>query len=212
MIPRVKICGITSLDDAMAACDAGADALGFNFAEEAKPKGRYIDPDDAARIIAQLPPFVTTVAITVNETVERLREFLDVVQIVQLCGEETVETVNAVGDRAIRALRLGPGLALNQAVEGRRVRAFLLDAYVAGQRGGAGNVCDWGRARAFVAAGHRVILAGGLTPDNVADAVRAVSPYAVDVAGGVEESGGKKDHGKLRRFIRNARSALPVSG
>lgn len=209
MTPKVKICGITCIEDALVACEAGADALGFNFAEEAKPKGRYVDPESAIRIISQLPPFVATVAVTVNETLSRLQEFLEFVTLVQMCGEEPIDTVNAVGDRGIKAVRLAPEVSVD-VLRAYRTRAWLLDAYVVGQRGGTGRVCDWERASEFVAQGHPVILAGGLTPDNVADAVRVVRPYAVDAASGVESGGGKKDHGKLRSFIHNAKSALPV--
>ena len=93
---RVKICGITTLDDALIASEAGADAIGFNFAPEAKPKGRYIDPDDARRIIDELPPFVITMAVCVNEAADRLLEYLEFVQFVQLHGEETVEQCRPV--------------------------------------------------------------------------------------------------------------------
>jgi len=208
---RVKICGITSIEDALAACEAGADLLGFNFAPEAKKRNRYIDPDDAQRIIEQLPPFVWSVAVTVNEPVERAREYLEFLDYVQLHGEETPDLCAALGRGVVKAFRLDPGFDVESILE-YRAEAYLLDAFVPGSRGGTGATCDWERACAAVALGAPIMLAGGLTPENVAEAVRRVRPYAVDTAGGVEAGPGKKDHAKLRRFVHNAKSALSVSG
>ena len=209
MVPRVKICGITRLDDALAACEAGADALGFNFAVEAKGKGRYIAPEDAAKIIERLPPFVTIVAVCVNEPAERLREYLRFVDFVQLHGDETPEVSREVGHRAIKAFRAGPHFAVEGMSRYEGAAAFLLDAYVPGQSGGTGRTCDWDVARAAVHAATRpLILAGGLTPENVAESVRMVKPYGVDVSGGVESEPGKKDHDRIRDFIAHAKSAL----
>jgi phosphoribosylanthranilate isomerase len=207
VIPKVKICGVTSRDDALAACEAGADLLGLNFAPEAKPRGRYLDPDAAAALAGELPPFVTTVAITVNECPERLREYLAFLDYAQLSGDEPAETCAALEGRAIKAFRLGPGFAVDS-MWTYPCRAYLLDAFVPGSHGGTGATCDWAMARRIVEAGRPVMLAGGLTPENVAEAVRTVRPYAVDVAGGVEGAPGKKDHEKLRNFIRNAKFAL----
>lgn len=201
---RTKICGITSIEDALAACEAGADALGFNFADEARPRNRYIDPAAARAIIAALPPFVTTVAVCVNAPPAAVREYLQFVDYVQLHGEERPEDCNAFGDRVIKAFRVGPDFDL-EGMQTYRVAAYLLDAYVEGARGGTGKTFDWGTALRAKALGRPVILAGGLTPGNVAEAVRQVQPYAVDVAGGVESALGKKDHDLIRRFIRNAR-------
>jgi len=204
---KVKICGITSLEDAQAAVDAGADMLGFNFADEAKSKSRYIDPDEARRIIAQLPEGVETVAVTVNEAPDRIRAYLEFVDCVQLHGEETPEACTTIGDRAIKAFRVGPDFTPASVLE-YPVETVLLDAYVPGERGGTGETCDWDTARATVAQGKALILAGGLTPENVADAVRAVQPYAVDAAGGVERAPGKKDHERVRRFIDSAKTSV----
>jgi len=209
---KVKICGITNLDDALAACDAGADALGFVFASEAKARSRYIDPDQARRICDQLPPFVSTVAVCVNDPVERLIEYLDFLDWVQLCGEETFEEYSAVGPRAIKVFYVSQSSGPNPGHQtpDPRFGAWLLDTSKGGQHGGTGHTCDWDAARGIVAdAGRPVILAGGLTPENVAEAVRRVQPYGVDASGGVQGAPGKKDHDKLRAFIRNAR--LPVS-
>lgn len=204
---KVKICGITNCADALAACDAGADAIGFVFAEEARARGRYMSPDDVVKIVDKLPPFVLTVAVTVNEQPQRLMEYLEFVDRVQLCGDERVEDCVAVGDRAIKAFRVDA--QFNPAVMmGYPTSAYLLDAYAPGKHGGTGETCDWALARQAVAMGRPVILAGGLTPENVADAVRQVRPYAVDVSGGVESTPGKKDHERIRSFITNARLSL----
>jgi phosphoribosylanthranilate isomerase len=227
-VVKVKICGITSLDDALAACDAGADALGFVFAPEAKTRNRYIDPEDASGIIDKLPPFVSAIAVCVNAPRERLLEYLEFVDYVQLCGDESPQEcalvpAHAIGsrlecptageargaplrDRVIKAFRVSREFepSLMRAYPGP---AYLLDASVAGQHGGTGATCDWDVARRAVALGHPIILAGGLTPENVAEAVRYVRPYAVDTSGGVESAPGKKDHEKVRRFIQNAKHA-----
>lgn len=207
---KVKICGITNLDDALAACDAGADALGFVFAEEARARNRYIEPERAASIVAQLPPFVTVVAVCVNASAEQLVEYLSFAHYVQLCGEETVEDYTAVAARAIKVFHEGPDFAM-EGMAAHPARAYLLDAQAGGAHGGTGTTCDWASARKATAIGKPMILAGGLTPENVAEAVRLVHPYAVDTSGGVEASPGKKDHERLRTFIRTAKSAVSVS-
>lgn len=204
---RVKICGITNLDDALAACDAGADALGFVFAPEARKRNRYIDPDAAAAIIARLPPFVLTVAVTVNEPLERLREYLTLVDRVQLHGEEPPAVASALGARAIQAFRPDGGFDAS-ALSAYACGGYLLDAHVPGARGGTGTTGDWAAARAAADLGVPIILAGGLTPENVAEAIRAVRPYGVDTSGGVEAAPGKKDHERVRRFIHEAKTSL----
>ncbi|MDX9974075.1 MAG: phosphoribosylanthranilate isomerase [FCB group bacterium] len=204
---KVKICGITNLDDALAACDAGADALGFNFAPEARKRNRYIDPEAAQRIVELLPPFVTTVAVCVNDSPEHLLQYLTFVDWVQLHGEETVEQCEPVAKRAIKAFRAAPGFE-PESVLAYPTASYLLDAYVPDARGGTGETCDWELARSVVALGRPVFLAGGLTPGNVAEAVRLVRPYGVDTAGGVEASPGLKDRDKMRNFIRHAKTAF----
>ncbi len=204
---KVKICGITCLEDALAAAEAGADALGFNFAEEAKGKGRYIDPDDARNIVEQLPPFVVTVAVTVNERPEHVLDYLEFMDRVQLHGEEAPEICRRFGARAVKAFRVGPDFTPDSMLE-YPVGAYLLDAYVPDQRGGTGTTCDWDAARRARAVVGPLILAGGLTPENVAEAVRIVEPYGVDTAGGVEREPGKKDHERVRSFIHNAKTSV----
>lgn len=203
---RVKICGITNLDDALAACDAGADALGFVLAPEAKKRNRYIDLEDAASIIAQLPPFVTTVAVCVNEPMERQVQILSYFDCIQYHGEETPEMI-PLPHVAIKAFRADQGFIMEN-LDSFQVRAFLLDAAVQGERGGTGHVTDWEVARAAVESGKRIILAGGLTPENIAEAVQKVRPFGVDTSSGVESTPGKKDYDRIRRFICNAKSSL----
>lgn len=203
---RVKICGVKTLEDALFCCDAGADAIGFNFSEESKTRNRYVDPEEAQRIVEALPPFVMTVGVCVNEAPERVCEYLEFLDAVQFHGEESPETCSAVGRRAIKAFRAGPDfdprIMLNYAVS-----AYLLDASVPGARGGTGQKADWNAAKAAVALGRPVILAGGLTPENVGDAVAQVGPYAVDTASGVEDAPGRKNHERIRDFIRNAKAS-----
>ncbi len=204
----VKICGITNRDDALAAVDAGADALGFNFSDEARSKNRYIEPKTAREIAAELPAHVLKVAVTVNAPAETLRQYLGFMDRLQLHGDESPGFAAEFGDRAIKALRTGPDFTPERVLE-YPVGLILLDAYVPGARGGTGARADWNAARSAVALGKPILLAGGLTPDNVADAVRIVRPYGVDVSGGVEKEPGKKDHERVRRFIREAK--LPLS-
>ncbi len=203
---KVKICGITNLEDARAACAAGADALGFVFAEEARARNRYIEPETALEIIEQLPPFVATVAVCVNASMPELARYLTFVDLVQLHGEEPPDIVP--GHVAIKAFRAGPGCSVELMREYAGTRAWLLDACAPGQRGGTGQLCDWDLARAAVAEDHPVILAGGLGPGNVAEAVRAVRPWGVDASGGLESEPGKKDHERIRAFIHNAKASL----
>ena len=204
---KVKICGITTLEDALAACEAGADALGFNFAEEAKKKERYIDPEEAHVIVDQLPDSVLSVGVCVNETPARMEEYLEFMDRVQLHGDESAEQCADFGDRVIKVFRTRPGFD-PKSMLAYHVSAYLLDAYVPDARGGSGTTCDWDMAKKAVALGHPVYLAGGLSPENVEDAVRAVNPYGVDTAGGVESTPGRKDHERVRAFVRNAKLSL----
>jgi phosphoribosylanthranilate isomerase len=198
---RIKICGITRLEDALLAVRLGADALGFNFWPGTK---RYVDPDAARDILEQLPPFVTTVGVFVNQPPAEVLAIAARTGIaaLQLHGDESPTEAGGYALPTIKALRLS-GTASLDALARYHVRAFLLDAPSAGF-GGSGNTCDW-ECAAAAARRAPVILAGGLKPENVADAVRAVRPYAVDVASGVESSPGVKDPDKLKRFIDNAR-------
>jgi phosphoribosylanthranilate isomerase len=201
---KIKICGITNVDDALAAVEFGADALGFNFY---KKSPRYIEPQKAAEIIAQLPPFILPVAIFVNEREERIREILSAtcIQGIQFHGDETPEFCQRFGSRVIKAFQIRDKESLKHMAH-YRVSAYLLDSYKDGLRGGTGTTFDWHLAVVAKTFG-RIILAGGLTPENVAEAVKLVQPYGVDVAGGVEREKGVKDHAKLRKFITEVRRA-----
>lgn len=201
---KIKICGITNLDDALAAAEAGADALGFNFY---KKSPRCIEPEKAAEIIAQLPPFIMPVGIFVNEREDRVREIQakTCVQTVQFHGDESPEFCQRFGNRVIKAFQVKDKESL-KAMAHYRVGAFLLDSYREGMRGGTGTTFDWHLAVVAKTFG-KVILAGGLTPDNVVEAVKLVQPYGVDVAGGVEKEKGIKDHAKIKKFITEVRRA-----
>ncbi len=205
MMTKVKICGITCLEDAVAACDAGADALGFVLAPEARKRNRYIAPEKAAKIIAQMPAFVFSVAVVVNEPLERLREYAHIFDRLQLHGDESPETCRLLGPVAYKAFQVRTKMTLDDLAEYPADRC-LLDAWTPDSRGGAGQLCDWEFA-AQAAARQKIILAGGLTPENIAEAVRRVRPYGVDASSSLESEPGKKDHEKIREFINNARKA-----
>jgi phosphoribosylanthranilate isomerase len=199
---KIKICGITNLDDAMAAAEDGADALGFNFY---KKSPRYVDPGKAAEIIHQLPPFITPVAVFVNEREEKVRDiqFTTGIKVLQFHGDERPEFCDRFATRVIKAFRSRTRTASHMA---HYHGCALLDSYREGLRGGNGTTFDWHLAVVAKTLG-RVVLAGGLTPENVAEAVKLVQPYGVDVAGGVEREKGLKDHAKLKKFITEVRRA-----
>jgi phosphoribosylanthranilate isomerase len=205
MRTRVKICGITRREDALAAVEAGADALGFVFYE---PSPRCVDIDVAADIAAELPPFVTTVALFVNAEAERIARVVDAVgvDLLQFHGQECPEYCAQHRRPWIRAIRMKAETDL-QAEQYRyaRARGLLLDAYRPGVPGGTGETFDWDRIPAEMA--PRIVLAGGLDPGNVGDAVRRVQPFAVDVSGGVEADKGIKDAMKIKQFIDEVRHA-----
>jgi phosphoribosylanthranilate isomerase len=194
---RLKVCGITSSDDAAKAVESGAIYLGFNFYP---PSPRYIAPELARRIVDLLPKGVIPVGIFVNEPhpddVNRIME-CGGMRIAQLHGDEDPEYCRAVGlSRVIKAFRAASGFQIRQAIE-YAVHAVLLDAYDPRLYGGTGKTVDWGVA-ASLAREVRLFLAGGLSPDNIQEAVRAVHPWAVDLNSGVESAPGIKDATKLR--------------
>ncbi|MEJ2200367.1 MAG: phosphoribosylanthranilate isomerase [Desulfuromonadaceae bacterium] len=202
---KVKICGITCIEDALHAAASGADALGLVFYEKSP---RAVRPEQARRIIAELPPFVTTVGLFVNEAPERIREIVADcgLDLIQLHGDEKPEQCLHPPHRVLKALRVKGEESL-RGLEDYQVSALLLDAWRPGSYGGTGQLCDWQLA-ARVAKQQRVILAGGLTPDNVAEAIVKVRPYGVDVSSGVESAPGRKDPQRVADFIRQARSVL----
>jgi phosphoribosylanthranilate isomerase len=202
---HVKICGITSLEDAHAAVDAGADALGFVFYP---PSPRYLTPAQAEQIIRTLPPFVTTVGLFVDVTLATVGETVARCGLdrVQLHGRETPEFCGQVPRPVIKAFRIKNVQSLTQAAD-YKVSAYLLDAYVEGALpGGTGASFSWELAARAQPSGP-VILAGGLTPENVHIAIAHVRPYGVDVSSGVERTPGVKDHRKVRQFIARAKAA-----
>lgn len=200
---RVKICGITRLEDAQAAIRYGADALGFVFYP---PSPRNIEVEHAAKIVAQLPPFVTTVALFVNADAETINEVVTRVGIdlLQFHGNECPDYCAQHGRPWIKAIRMKEDTDLHKSLEDyAAARALLLDAYRPGVPGGTGETFDWQRIPADIAG--RIVLAGGLDADNIAQAVEQVQPYAVDVSGGVEASKGIKDENKIAQFMRGVR-------
>ena len=200
---KVKICGITSAEDAMAAVDAGADALGFMFYA---PSPRCVTRKAAARIIQQLPPFVAKAGVFVNPTVEEVRQAIAEcgLDTLQFHGEEPPEFCRQFELKALKAFRV-QGPETLKLLPDYSAMAWLLDSFVAGTRGGTGNTFNWDVAAQAVKLGGQVILAGGLTPENAAEAVRKVRPYGLDVSSGVESAPGKKDAAKVHAFIAAAK-------
>lgn len=202
---RVKICGITTPDDALAAADAGADAIGLVFYANSP---RCVDVSAASDIVAVVPPFVTVVALFVDEPRDSIQRMLADVRIdmLQFHGEETPAACDAHRRPWMKAFRMRPELDLPAACrEYREARAALLDAWQEGVPGGTGKTFEWELARRDLAL--PVVLAGGLNAGNVGEAVRVVRPAAVDVSGGVESAPGVKDHDKMRQFIAAVRDA-----
>ncbi|WP_411384081.1 phosphoribosylanthranilate isomerase [Pseudomonas sp. L7] len=202
---RTKICGITRIEDALAAVEAGADAIGFVFYAKSP---RAVDVRQARAIIEQLPPFVTTVGLFVNASRCELNEILEVVplDLLQFHGDETPADCEGYHRPWIKALRVRPGDDLEAACrQYAGARGILLDTYVAGVPGGTGEAFDWSLVPKRLS--KPIILAGGLSADNVDQAIAQVRPYAVDVSGGVEQAKGIKDASKIEAFMRAVRAA-----
>jgi phosphoribosylanthranilate isomerase len=209
---RIKICGITNLTDALLAAESGADAIGLNFYSQSP---RYIDPETAGRIAKALPPNLDAVGIFVNQLLADMKA---------LAGRAGIRSLQVYGDPAeiadphpfrmvlASAVRDGDNMiTISDRLERCRAQgwlpdAVLVDGHVPGSYGGTGVKAAWNLLADF-RPGVPMILAGGLDPDNVADAIRIVQPYGVDVASGVERSPGKKDRDRMKRFIDNARTA-----
>jgi phosphoribosylanthranilate isomerase len=206
---RIKICGLTNIKDAMNAVEAGADALGFVVYAQSP---RAITPQTVKSIIARLPPFVTTVGVFANPTETELREAFDDwgLAVAQLQGDEPPELCNRFPGRVIKAIRVKDKKTIEMMCY-YTVRAFVLDTFRLDQLGGTGETFDWSWAKQAKRFGP-VILAGGLTPDNVARAIRTVRPIGVDVSSGVEKTVGKKDPKKVKKFINAARKAFDSGG
>ena len=207
---KVKICGITNVRDARAAVRLGADAVGFNFYPHSP---RYIKKERARAILAALPPFVTAVGLFVDESPDVIRDTCECVGLdtIQLHGAESPRVLHSLPRfKRIKAIRVKSEKDITR-LPRYQVEAYLLDAFVAGTPGGTGVTFNWGLARDAQRYGP-IILAGGLTPDNVAEAIRVAAPYAVDVATGVEKEPGVKNRDLMAAFIRNAKLAGSATG
>jgi phosphoribosylanthranilate isomerase len=199
---KIKICGITNLEDALLAAELGADALGFIFYSKSP---RQVAPETARSIIAQLPPFVAAVGVFVDEAAAVVQELAANVGLdwVQLHGQESPEYCRNLGRRVIKAFRIQDEGSLGRLAGYQgSAQAMLLDTYKKGQVGGTGEVFDWHLAREAKKYGP-IILAGGLTADNVAQAIATALPDAVDAASGTEAAPGTKDPEKLRAFFKS---------
>jgi phosphoribosylanthranilate isomerase len=213
---KIKVCGVTTADDVRMLSDAGVDAIGFNFYSKSP---RYIEPSQAMALIAVLGPFTTPVGLFVDTPIRQATA------IAYQLGLRAIQNYddNPPGENlfpfahlpAFRVKDVSCLLTIKEFVNyatrlNRRPAAVLLDSYVAGEMGGTGHVAPWNLLVGFDP-GVPVILAGGLTPENVADAINLVRPWGIDVASGVESEPGKKDAAKVRRFVKNARGAISVS-
>ena len=199
MQTKVKICGVTNVADALAAAGAGADMIGLNFYEKSP---RHVVPAQAAEIARALPPFVLKVGVFVNPTEAQVLEAVAAcgLNLLQFHGDEDSAFCTQFGVMSVKALRVRDAESL-QTLANFDTDAFLLDAYSKAGLGGTGEKFNWELAVAVQKFGKPIFLAGGLTPENVADAVRQVRPFAVDVSSGVESAPGKKDAAKVRAFI-----------
>lgn len=206
---KVKVCGITNLDDALKAVEYGADALGFNFYP---PSPRFVEPEKAQTILAALPQRLFNVAVFVNEPKERVEQVLNygllsggrqAFEALQLHGDETPEYCRGWDLKVIKAFRIRDRDSVSR-IHGFPADFYLLDAWAPGY-GGSGSSFPWSWLSGLNS--DRVILAGGLDADNVREAIRLLRPYGVDVCTGVETKPGTKDHEKLKEFIRAAKSA-----
>jgi phosphoribosylanthranilate isomerase len=203
---KVKVCGITSYEDAAMALDQGVDVLGFNFFPRSL---RYTRPDEVRRITRRLPPLTVSVGLFVNTPPGDVAEIARAagVQVLQLHGDESPEYCGNLKDwPLIKAVRVGSG-PIDENLREYPVRAFLLDSRDDVLFGGTGKSFDWNRALEIKTI-RPVILAGGLRPDNVCEAIRTVTPYAVDVCSGVESAPGKKDAEKLKQFMSEVRNGI----
>ena len=199
---KVKICGITNLEDALAAAEAGADALGFVFYPESP---RFIDPGKARAIIARLPAFITSVGVFVDESEDLIRRIIREggVQVLQFHGSESPILCTRFREKAVKAIRIKDEESIKE-MQMYDVDTFLLDTMVEGIKGGTGKTFNWKYAEMAKEHG-RIILSGGLNPYNIGDAVRQLKPYGVDVSSGVEIKPGKKDHDRIGEFVREAK-------
>ena len=214
---KVKICGIRALDDALVAAEAGADFIGMVFVPERR---RRITPKEAKVIVDGVRnsggPVPRIVGLFADQTIEEVAGIVDFcgLDLAQLCGQETVEYAGRVGCGVIKVVHVAESATVtDDAGTGARVKDFsgvghlvTLDRYVEGIQGGTGKGFDWDVAASLSRSGHPFLLAGGLTPENISEAITMVKPWGVDVSSGVETDG-DKDHRKIRDFMKNARAA-----
>jgi phosphoribosylanthranilate isomerase len=202
---KVKICGITNLEDALNAVRAGADLLGFNFYPKSS---RYLPLEEARKIAQSLPPFVFKVGVFVNEKREAIEKAIHTVKLdyIQLHGDESAEDCLGHACSVIKAFHAGEDIHLMKSFEGK-IAAALIDSPHEGNYGGTGKVFDWKQIDKLGEMPYPLILSGGLNAQNVADAVQKVKPYAVDACSQLESKPGKKDIEKVKKFIRNAKGA-----
>ncbi|MEO7298131.1 MAG: phosphoribosylanthranilate isomerase [Verrucomicrobiota bacterium] len=202
---KIKICGITNLADATAAVEAGADALGFMFYEESP---RAVTVETAAEIVRHLPAWILKVGVFVNPSPDLVMTALGAcaLNLLQFHGDESPEFCASFGVMSIKAFRVKDADSLLPMPD-YRTDVFLLDSFVNGKAGGTGEKFNWDLAVQAKKFGKPIFLAGGLTPENVRNAVREVQPFGVDVSSGVESAPGKKDHGKIWEFVQAARNA-----
>ena len=204
MSVKVKICGITNLEDALVAAESGADAVGFVFCEQSP---RCVSIQAASQIIRALPPFIVKVGVFVDAPEDLVYRGIESgLTLLQFHGAETPEYCLQFGLMSMKAFRIRNADALKN-LTSYRTEAWLLDAFSLDKAGGTGERFDWDLAVQARELGRPIFLAGGLTPENVGEAVRKVRPYAVDVSSGVESTPGKKDYDKIKRFIRAAKAA-----
>lgn len=205
MRTRIKICGITRIEDGLDAASAGADAIGFVFYAKSP---RYVAPAQARVIADRLPPFVTSVGLFVDATPAEVRDVIRVARLdcLQFHGDESPDYCASFSRPFMKAARVRPGQDLLQySIDFRDAQALLLDAYVEGVPGGTGQRFDWRLIPKNLSL--PIVLSGGLDADNVSDAIAQVRPWAVDVSSGVEASKGIKDAKKIEQFIRGVRNA-----
>ena len=200
---KVKICGMTNLKDVKVAVDSGVDAVGFIFY---KKSPRSVTMQAVRKIVLELPPFVDSVGVFVNETAEQINKIADRCNLdrVQLHGDESPAFCNKIRCRVIKAIRVKDIQSLKK-LSDYPVSSFLLDTFSEDQYGGTGRVFDWNLAYPAKKYGP-IILAGGLTPNNVRQAIQRIQPYGVDVCSGVESQPGIKDHKKMQIFLKNVKA------
>ena len=204
---KVKVCGMTSLKDALVAVEGGADAVGFIFY---KKSPRSVTMKTVREIVLELPPFVDTVGVFVDETAEQINKIADYcnLDIIQLHGDESPTFCRKIRRKVIKAFRIKDMQSVKK-LSSFQVSGFLLDTFSENLHGGTGKVFDWNLALPAKKFGP-VIMAGGLTPNNVQQAVRQIRPYGVDVCSGVESEPGIKDHKKVRAFLNNAKAGRKI--